>query len=136
MAIEGAAPAWSKSIEMARSLRLLLVEDHQDSADLLAEILSSHGYSVAVATCAKDALSLAERQDFDVLLSDLGLPDATGYELMTKIRELHASMKGIAITGSGGADALARGRQAGFSAHLTKPVTVRRLEEAIANLGV
>ena len=121
---------------MSRSLRLLLVEDHQDSADLLAELLKSHGYTVSVASCAEQALELADREVFDVLLSDIGLPDASGYDLMKKIHEQHASMKGIAITGRGGAEALARGRQAGFSAQLIKPVSVRRLEEVIENLGV
>ena len=118
---------------MGRALRLLLVEDHEDSADLLAELLKAHGYSVSVARCATDALSLADANVFDVVVSDVGLPDASGYELMRKLRD---KMKGIALTGNGGDDAEARGREAGFSAHLTKPVSVRRLEQAIAELGV
>jgi two-component system, chemotaxis family, CheB/CheR fusion protein len=118
---------------MARAVRLLLVEDHEDSAELLAEILESHGYTVSVARSVRAALSLAEAEVFDVVVSDVGLPDASGYELMTKLR---GKMKGIAITGSSGDDAVARGREAGFSAHLTKPVSVRRLEQAIEDLGV
>lgn len=118
---------------MGRSLRLLLVEDHADSADLLAELLKSHGYAVTIARCASDALSLAEANPYDVVVSDVGLPDATGYELMTKLR---GKMKGIAMTGSCGVEAEERGREAGFSAHLTKPVSVRRLEEAIEQLVV
>lgn len=118
---------------MARAVRLLLVEDHEDSAELLAEILQSHGYAVSVARSAGAALSLAEAEVFDVVVSDVGLPDASGYELMTKLR---GRMKGIAITGSAGEDAVERGREAGFSAHLTKPVSVRRLEQAIEELGV
>jgi two-component system CheB/CheR fusion protein len=118
---------------MSRALRLLLVEDHEDSAELLAELLKSHGYAVSVARCVMDALSLAEAQAFDVVVSDVGLPDASGYELMAKLR---GRMKGIAITGMTGAEAEARGREAGFSIQLTKPVSVRRLEQAIAALEV
>jgi two-component system, chemotaxis family, CheB/CheR fusion protein len=118
---------------MSRALRLLLVEDHDDSADLLAELLKNHGYSVRIARNAGDALTLASVEVFDVVVSDVGLPDASGYELMEKLRD---RMKGIAITGSSGDEAEARGRQAGFSAHLTKPVSVRRLEQALADLDV
>jgi two-component system CheB/CheR fusion protein len=119
---------------MGRALRLLLVEDHDDSADLLAELLKNHGYSVRIARNASDALNLAAAESCGgVVVSDVGLPDASGYDLMEKLRD---RMKGIAITGSSGDEAEARGRRAGFSAHLTKPVSVRRLEQAIAALDV
>jgi CheY-like chemotaxis protein len=118
---------------MSHSLRLLLVEDHEDSADLMAELLKSHGYRVLVARCASDALSLADAHTFDLVVSDVGLPDASGFELMAKLR---GKMKGIAITGTCGDDIVERGREAGFSAHLTKPVSVHRLEQVIAELGV
>lgn len=115
---------------MGRSLRLLLVEDHVDSAELLAEMLQSHGHTVAVATSVSAALELASEFEFDVVVSDVGLPDATGYELMEKIRERYA-MKGIAVTGSGRASDVERGLAAGFSMHLTKPVSLRKLEAAL-----
>jgi CheY-like chemotaxis protein len=115
---------------MGRALRLLLVEDHADSAELMAEILASHGHQVAVAATASEALELAKSQVFDLVVSVVGLPDASGYDLMQQLREMQ-SMKGIAITGSTGEDAEQRGRAAGFSAHLTKPVTMRRLEQVI-----
>lgn len=115
---------------MGRALRLLLVEDHADSAELMAEVLESHGHHVSVALTASEALELARTQTFDLVVSDVGLPDASGYDLMQQLHELHA-MKGIAITGSGGEEVERRGRAAGFSAHLTKPVTIRRLEQVI-----
>ena len=118
---------------MTRALRLLLVEDHQDSADLLAMLLTNHGHVVSVARSAGAALDLAETTAFDVVVSDVGLPDASGYELMAKLR---GKMKGIAITGIGGAEAEALGRAAGFAAHLVKPVSVRRLEQALESLDV
>lgn len=120
---------------MGRALRLLLVEDHADSAELMAEILASHGHQVAVALTASAALELAKAQVFDVVVSDVGLPDASGYDLMQQLRELH-SIKGIAITGSTGDEVEERGRAAGFSAHLTKPVTMHRLEQVINEVCV
>jgi CheY-like chemotaxis protein len=119
---------------VARSLRLLLVEDHVDSAELLAELLESRGHSVAIATSASAALALASQNEFDVLVSDVGLPDASGYELMQQLRDRYA-LKGIAVTGSGRADDVERGRAAGFSVHLTKPVTVRRLAAALEQVA-
>jgi two-component system, chemotaxis family, CheB/CheR fusion protein len=124
-------PSWLTAVEaMGRPLRLLLVEDHVDSAELLAEMLSNHGHTVAIATCVSEALALARAQEFDVVVSDVGLPDASGYDLMQQIRSLY-TMKGIAVTGSSRAGDIERGREAGFSMHLIKPVSLRRLEAAL-----
>jgi CheY-like chemotaxis protein len=116
-----------------RTLRPLLVEDHLDSAELLAEMLQRHGHTVHVATTVSGALEVAQRETIDVVVSDVGLPDASGYDLMRKLRETSA-IKGIAITGSSGAQEVQRGREAGFSAHLTKPVSLRRLEQELEAL--
>ena len=101
-----------------------------DSAELLAELLKNHGHDVKVATSASDALALASKNEFDVLVSDVGLPDASGYELM---EELHAryAIKGIAVTGSTRTSDIERGREAGFSMYLTKPVSMRTLTSAL-----
>lgn len=119
---------------MGRSLRLLLVEDHVDSAELLAELLQHHGHVVSVATSASDALALASTTQFDVVVSDLGLPDASGYELMRQMRE-RFHIKGIAVTGSGRAADVQRGVDAGFSVHLTKPVSLRTLAAALEQVA-
>lgn len=119
---------------MPRPLRLLVVEDHVDSAELLAELLRHHGHTVRIATTASAAIALANEQTFDVVVSDVGLPDATGYELMATLRE-RFPIKGIAVTGSGRASDIERGRAAGFSVHLTKPVSMRRLEQALEELA-
>jgi CheY-like chemotaxis protein len=126
-------PAWLTAVKMGRSLRLLLVEDHLDSAELLAEMLQNHGHTVAIATTASAALALASEQEFDVIVSDVGLPDGTGYELMQRIRETKP-MKGIAVTGSGRPSDVEKGREAGFSMHLIKPVSLSRLEAALEQL--
>jgi two-component system, chemotaxis family, CheB/CheR fusion protein len=119
---------------MRRALRLLLVEDHEDSAELLAELLENKGHTVAVATSASAARELAKQQRFDVLLSDVGLPDASGYELMQELHDCYA-LKGIAVSGSGLRSDVERGRAAGFSVHLTKPITLRALEAALQQVA-
>lgn len=119
---------------MRRSLRLLVVEDHPDSAELLAELLQHHGHTVQIASTASAAIALANEQPFDIVLSDVGLPDASGYELMAQLRDRFA-MKGIAVTGSGRASDVERGRAAGFSAHLIKPFSMRSLERALEEIA-
>jgi CheY-like chemotaxis protein len=78
-------------------------------------------------------LEKAQQEDFDLLISDIGLPDRSGYELM---RELHESkgLRGIALSGFGMENDVTRSRAAGFSEHLTKPINFERLDEAIRNL--
>ena len=125
---------WLTALSMGRPLRLLVVEDHVDSAELLAELLEHSGHTVRVATTASDAIAIANEQPFDVVLSDVGLPDATGYELMEQLRERFA-MKGIAVTGSARASDIERGRQAGFSVHLTKPFSLHKLQQALDELA-
>lgn len=115
---------------MGRSLRLLVVEDHIDSAELLAELLEHNGHTVRVATTASDAIAAASEQPFDVVVSDVGLPDASGYELMQQLRE-RFPIKGIAMTGSGRQSDIDAGRAAGFSVYLTKPVSLQRLQQAL-----
>lgn len=105
-----------------------------DSAELMAELLQQNGHTVSVATSANAALTLASQQEFDVIVSDVGLPDASGYELMAQIRARYA-MKGIAVTGSTRASDVERGREAGFSMYLTKPVSLRRLADALEQVA-
>jgi CheY-like chemotaxis protein len=119
---------------MVRPLRLLVVEDHEDTADLLAELLGARGHKVRTAYTASAALALSAAETFDIVLSDVGLPDSTGYELMHKLKTLYA-MKGIALTGWSGEIDLERGKAAGFSAQLTKPVSMSRLELTLEQLS-
>jgi two-component system CheB/CheR fusion protein len=115
---------------VARSLRLLLVEDHPDSAELLAELLESKGHTVRIAATATDALLIAAEEPFDLVVSDVGLPDGSGYELMQKLRDRFA-LKGIALSGTRQTDAMA---DSGFIAFLTKPIALRTLEQALENV--
>lgn len=114
-----------------RPLRLLLVEDHADSAELLAELLESRGHTVRIAATASDALARAAEERFDLVVSDVGLPDASGYELMQQLRDRFA-LKGIALTGTRETD---RVRAAGFVAYLSKPIALRALEQTLATIA-
>jgi CheY-like chemotaxis protein len=111
-------------------IRLLVVEDHRDTTRMLYLLLAGLGYAVKTAGDATTALELASQESFDLLVSDIGLPDETGYELMKQIRERNP-MKGIAVTAYGTEEDVRRSRDAGFSEHLLKPVKLSRLHEAI-----
>lgn len=134
VSVAAASGAWLTPHCMGRPLRLLVVEDHVDSAELLAELLQHNGHQVRVATTASDAMAAASEQTFDIVLSDVGLPDATGYELMEQLRERY-DLKGIAVTGSGRDSDIERGRRAGFSVHLTKPFSLHKLQQALDELA-
>ena len=114
-------------------LRLLIVEDHADTALLLKRLLEGSGFAVETAGTVAEALEAADNAHFDVLVSDLGLPDGTGFELMRQIRQRHP-LKGIAMSGYGMEEDIRRSREAGFSKHLVKPVDISSLEQAILNL--
>lgn len=117
----------------AGQLRILVVEDHRDTAEVLRRLLQASGHHVRTANSAASALELAGKEPFDVLVSDIGLPDTTGYELMKEIKARYA-MIGIAMSGYGMEDDLLRSRDAGFSDHIVKPANVAQLERSIRRL--
>lgn len=110
--------------------RVLLVEDHPDTARAMARLLKESGYDVRTADCVATALQLAGAEPFDVVISDIGLPDATGYELMQQLRDRHG-IKGIALSGYGMEDDMRRSREAGFVEHVVKPVNITQLDAVI-----
>lgn len=116
--------------------KLLVVEDHPDTARLLSRLLRASGYEVVTTHSAAGALQLAASQHFDLLISDIGLPDATGYELMQQIRAGAAQtpVKGIAMSGYGMDEDIKKSHEAGFSEHLVKPINLAQLEDAIRRI--
>ena len=114
--------------------RILLVEDHAPTLLTLQQLLKCRQFEVTTAKSAAEAHKLALAGEFDLVISDVGLPDRSGYELMAELRSLRPALAGIALSGYGMEDDLARSRAAGFSTHLVKPVTINVLEEAIASL--
>ncbi len=105
----------------SRNLRLLLVDDHADTRRILSRLLGKCGHEVSTADSAQSALKLLERDRFDALISDIGLPDHSGYELVREAKE-RQPLKGIALSGFGMEEDVRRSLEAGFDYHLTKPV--------------
>jgi signal transduction histidine kinase/ActR/RegA family two-component response regulator len=135
-AAEPQPDATKESMPSARVCRLLLVEDHPDTARTMAKLLRSSGYDVRTAHSVASALQLAASETFDLVVSDIGLPDATGYELMEEIKARYG-IRGIALSGYGMEEDTTKSRDAGFAEHVTKPVNVAHLESVITRvLGV
>jgi signal transduction histidine kinase len=111
--------------------RILLVEDHVPTSRALAYLLMRRNYTVVTVGGVADARAAALRENFDLLISDIGLPDGNGYELMTELHDRHGLM-GIALTGYGMEEDVSRSHAAGFVTHLTKPIAVQALDSALA----
>jgi signal transduction histidine kinase/DNA-binding response OmpR family regulator len=113
-----------------KPMRVLLVEDHEDTNRSLTQLLRRRGYHVQPAHTVRAALEAAAQEKFDVLVSDIGLPDGTGIDLMEKLKNDHAIF-GIALTGFGMEDDLRKSHEVGFNHHLVKPVDLNRLDALI-----
>ena len=116
-----------------RRLNILIVEDHEDTAQTLRESLVARGHRVRVAAAVGAALREAAANPCELLISDIGLPDGSGVDLLRQIRP-SPTLGAIAMSGFGMEEDLVRSRDAGFSRHLTKPVDLALLEKAIAEL--
>src|SRR6184192_3231170 len=127
-----AASVASKAVtDSARqALKILLVDDHHDTCAALEKLLARRGHLVAVTHDVRSAMNAAVRNKFDLLISDIALPDGTGMDLMMQLRAI-ANVPGIAISGFGNNGDIERSLQAGFSEHLIKPIKLDNLEAAI-----
>jgi signal transduction histidine kinase len=110
---------------------ILLVEDHAATRSTLAGLLDRRNYEVVAVGSAAQARLAAAKQTFDLLISDIGLPDGGGCELMESLRASRPGLRGIALSGYGMDDDITRSRQAGFVEHLIKPIAIDALETAI-----
>jgi signal transduction histidine kinase/DNA-binding response OmpR family regulator len=127
----GASKNAIPSLPVARkAMRVLLVEDHEDTNRSLTQLLRRRGYHVQAAHSVESALEAAAQERFDVLVSDIGLPDGSGIELMQKLKGDH-QIFGIALTGFGMEEDLRRSHDVGFTHHLIKPVDLNRLDALI-----
>ena len=128
---EAAAVASKPVTDSARqALKILLVDDHHDTCAALEKLLARRGHLVAVSHDVRSAMDAAVRNKFDLLISDIALPDGTGMDLMMQLRAI-ANIPGIAISGFGNNDDIERSLQAGFSQHLIKPINLDKLDDAI-----
>jgi CheY-like chemotaxis protein len=126
-------PAQGRQASEQQRKRILVVDDHRDTLRSMTLLLTRLGYEVLAAENMTDALRIADEEQFDILLSDIGLPDGSGLELVRRIRATR-NVPALALSGFGMDEDLQRSRDAGFSDHLTKPVSLDRLQSAIADL--
>ncbi|HEY4283836.1 MAG TPA: ATP-binding protein [Chthoniobacterales bacterium] len=131
--LDGPAYFVEDAVPQISCARILLVEDHDDTAQALVRLLERTGYEVSHARNSVDAERLADQQRFDLLISDLGLPDGNGLELMRRLREKY-HLPGIALSGYGMKEDCAASKAAGFAEHFTKPFDPERLRAAVARL--
>jgi PAS domain S-box-containing protein len=121
--------------QVPASASILLVEDHVDTANVLSRLLRRAGYQVRTAHSVTDALQRLQEHSPDLLISDIGLPDGNGCDVVrAHARRAGGPVAAIALTGFGMDDDIAATRQAGFSAHVTKPVQFQQLRETIESL--
>jgi CheY-like chemotaxis protein len=111
--------------------KILLVENHQDTAVYLQLFLEKAGHSVTISADVRSTIELPDLDSFDIILSDIGLPDGDGWELMQRIRRLtHAYA--VAMSGFGMTSDIKRSLAVGYQAHLTKPFTPARLMDVLS----
>jgi HAMP domain-containing protein/signal transduction histidine kinase len=120
-------PAVSPKLPEHQAMRILLVEDHEDSNRSLTNLLRRRGYHVQSALNFQSALDLGTKHEFDVLISDLALPDGNGIDLMQTLQSTRPIL-GIALTGFGMEDDARKCREAGFQHHLVKPIDLNKLD--------
>jgi signal transduction histidine kinase/ActR/RegA family two-component response regulator len=118
---------------MAAPLRILLVEDDAPTRTVLSRLLILRGNHVATAATLAEARATIEREPFDLVVSDLGLPDGSGLELGAWL-SVRSGIPSLALSGYGSVEDRVRSREAGFAAHLTKPVNFGILEETIQRI--
>jgi signal transduction histidine kinase/CheY-like chemotaxis protein len=126
----GTVPRETSSEAAQQCLKILLVDDHQDTCAALEKLLVRRGHLVAATHDVRSAMEAAARNQFDLLISDVALPDGSGMDLMTQLRAI-SKIPGIAISGFGNNGDIERSLQAGFSEHLIKPIKLHDLEAAI-----
>ena len=119
-----------QSVSKRRSVRLLLVEDHEDTNRSLTRMLRRRGYEVHTAYDVRSALEMAASKEFDVLVSDIGLPDGSGTDLFQRLRA-QRQIFGIALSGYGMEEDIRRSQRVGFAHHLVKPVDLNKLDSLI-----
>ncbi|MBN9165187.1 MAG: hypothetical protein BGO98_46125 [Myxococcales bacterium 68-20] len=119
--------------QLTSGLKVLIVDDATESADMLADVVSAFGHRVRVAHLGSVALDLIDQDAADLAFVDLSLPDVEGYEVAEKIRRrLGERCRIVALTGFSGASEREAARDAGCDAFLVKPFRVSEIEQLLA----
>ena len=117
-------------------VRILLVDDHADTLESLRSLLAREGHEVRAAATISQALEISETYEFEILISDIALPDGQGTELLARLKSARNPPPiGIALSGFGMEEDRKRSKRAGFAEHLTKPVDFAILQRAIKRLA-
>jgi CheY-like chemotaxis protein len=118
----------------SKGLRILVVEDHGDTRRTLSRLLSYFGHQISVADSLQSALKMISAKNFDVLLSDIALPDGSGYDVLSQAKQKQ-HVKSVALTGFDRDEDIQRGKQAGFDFYLTKPVDFAELRTVLGQIA-
>ncbi len=132
--LEAPNPVLASAPPMSATMNILLVEDHADTARVMSRLLKALGHQVKTADTVAAATDILRQLSFDLILSDLGLPDGTGIDLIKRVRET-SDIPAIALTGFGMQEDINRCLEAGFDEHLTKPVNFQKLEMLVRRLS-
>jgi CheY-like chemotaxis protein len=122
-------------LRSGKSLRILVVEDHADTLRVLARLLDHFGHKISAADSTHSALQFLQSKTFDVILSDISLPDGSGYEVVSQAKQKQA-VKAVALTGFDREEDIRRGKEAGFDFHLSKPVDFHELRTVLNQVSI
>ena len=117
-----------------KTCRLLLVDDNEDTTAILARVFTKNGYSVRIADGVASALLAAQGEPVDLLITDIGLPDGSGLDLMVQLTS-KGPLKGIVLSGHGMEEDIRRTKAAGFAVHLTKPIGLKLMLQAVQEVA-
>lgn len=116
------------------TLQILVVEDHGDTRRVLTGLLGHFGHSISAADNVESALAFVRAKHFDAIVSDLALPDGSGCDVIREAKRCHR-LTGVALTANSEDEAIARGRDAGFDYHLTKPIDFAQLRDVLGHIA-
>jgi len=114
-------------------MKVLVIEDHEDTAIVIARMLEDMGHNIVSANSVASAVDILIREKFDLIVSDIGLPDGNGVSLISAVRAF-CDAPAVALTGYGTRKDVERCLNAGFNKHVTKPVTFEILRQIIAEV--
>jgi CheY-like chemotaxis protein len=122
------------SYNSGKRLRILVVEDHNDTLQALSRLLSHFGHEISLADTAQSALNTIDSKEFDVVLCDIALPDGNGYDVVAQAKRKRP-VKAVALTGFSASEDVERGKEAGFDFHLAKPVDFHELRAVLGQIA-
>ena len=130
------APLTDLAIGSLSGMTVLVVDDSEDTTEMVRHLLEISGATVHAATSGREALRIARKQEFDVVLSDISMPGMDGFEFLSKLRQIPGKedLPAVALTGFGRPEDVQRARNEGFYAHLTKPFDIQTLAKLLQKL--